>query len=297
MITTNTLERPLPPAARQCGPRTDQTSDDPSTTAEYIELTPIEEIFDERDTGLCGLIELILKNRPRLHRLIRTRRFQSPLVGRLLAISLASFVVFGLVMSLVLTVAGQWPALTSVSQWLEQPSQSLAELSPIEPGAGRAAPWTSGNAFKLSAAYALGLVAATGICLPSLYFYCLLAGVRLTMVDVVLHAVKAKSEAAMALMGILPIYVAVAMGVVIFGGRENLLATILLLGLILPFIAGLWGTASLYDGFTELCTTMPPAFAARRECFLRRLVLSWSGIYLAVMPVMIYTLWEVASRL
>ena len=32
---------------------------------------------------------------------------------------------------------------------------------------------------------AFGLVAASGVCLPSLYFYCLLAGVRMTMVEVV----------------------------------------------------------------------------------------------------------------
>ncbi len=158
-------------------------------------------------------------------------------------------------------------------------------------------PWTSGNAFKLTAAYALGLVAASGVCLPSLYFYCLLSGVRLTMVDVVLHAVKAKAEAALALMGILPLYVAVAMGVVIFGAGPNALAAVLVLGLILPFLAGLWGTASFYSGFSQLCTTMPPAFAARRECFVRRLVLSWSGVYSVVMPVMIYTLWQVSTRI
>jgi hypothetical protein len=116
------------------------------------------------------------------------------------------------------------------------------------------------------------------------------------MVDVVLTAVKAKAEAAMALIGILPIYVAVAMGAIIFGVAETTVASVLLVGLLLPFFAGLWGTASLYQGFAQLCDTMPPKFAARRECFLRRLVLSWSGIYSAVMPVMIYTIWEVLSR-
>ena len=41
---------------------------------------------------------------------------------------------------------------------------------------------------------AFGLIAASGICLPSLYFYALLAGVRMTMVDVVLHTLKSKAE-------------------------------------------------------------------------------------------------------
>ena len=80
-------------------------------------------------------------------------------------------------------------------------------------------------------------------------------------------------------------------------GRSELqLAATMLLGLVLPFIAGLWGTVSLYEGFLQMCDTMPPGRAARRGCFLRRLVLSWSACYSAVMPVMIYSLWEVFSR-
>jgi hypothetical protein len=148
----------------------------------------------------------------------------------------------------------------------------------------------------LTFAYAFGLVAASGVALPSLYFYGLLAGVRMSMVDVLIHAVKSKAIAAVALVGILPIYVALAMGVVIFNVGETALQSTLILGLILPFIAGLWGTASLYHGFSQLCDTMPPDKAIRRECFLRRLVLSWAACYSAIMPVMIYTLWEVFSR-
>ena len=67
--------------------------------------------------------------------------------------------------------------------------------------------------------------------LPSLYFYCLLAGVRMTMLEVVVHAVKSKAVAAVALVGILPIYVAVAMGVVIFDAGEFWLQATMFLGL------------------------------------------------------------------
>jgi hypothetical protein len=42
---------------------------------------------------------------------------------------------------------------------------------------------------------------------------------------------------------------------------------------------------------------MPADRAKHRKCFLRRLVLSWSGIYSVVMPVMIYSVWEVLSRI
>ena len=82
------------------------------------------------------------------------------------------------------------------------------------------------------------------------------------------------------------------MGMVIFHADQTLLNATLWLGLMLPFVAGLWGTYSLYVGFFTLCDTLPFERRIRRECFLRRLVLSWSACYSAVMPVMIFTLWQ-----
>ena len=82
------------------------------------------------------------------------------------------------------------------------------------------------------------------------------------------------------------------MGIVIFNVSPTLLHIALWLGLILPFIAGRWGTYSLYVGFAGLCDTLPPERRDRRECFLRRLVLSWSACYTAIMPIMIFTLWQ-----
>src|SRR6188474_3180385 len=173
MNSTNTFELPSQAADRQRDWTRPCNAGDCQVVDENIKLEPVEnQTLDFQDAGLCSVIELLLKNRPRLHRLIREQRFQSLLVGRLLAISLTAFIVFGLVMSLVLTVSGQWPRLTSVSDWLQAPSQPLAQLVANEPGASAATPWTSGNAFKLTAAYAVGLVAASCVCLPSLYFYC-----------------------------------------------------------------------------------------------------------------------------
>jgi hypothetical protein len=172
----------------------------------------------------------------------------------------------------------------------------LISFNAIHSPWGKLSPWISGQAFVLTGAYAFGIVAASGVALPSLYFYCLLAGVRMTMLEVVVHAVNAKSIAAVALVGILPIYVAAAMGVVIFNAGEYWLQLAMFLGLVLPFIAGFWGTASLYQGFSQLCDTMPADRMANRQCFLRRLVLSWSACYSAIMPVMIYSLWQVLSR-
>jgi hypothetical protein len=228
--------------------------------------------------------------------MLRTGSVSAILLPRLLAIALAGFVLFGMAMSLVLTATGRWPSLMRIETWLDIPLQSPLVFNEIDSSWGNFAPWIGGEAFVLIAAYAFGLVAASGVALPSLYFYCLLAGVRMTMLDVVVHAVKSKSVAAVALVGILPIYVAIALGVVIFSGDEFLVSATMLLGLVLPFIAGFWGTASLYQGFARLCDAMPTGRAEHRNCFLRRLVLAWSACYSAIMPVMIYSLWEVFSR-
>jgi hypothetical protein len=141
-------------------------------------------------------------------------------------------------------------------------------------------------------AYSVGLIAASGVCLPSLYFYGLLSGLRMTMSDVVVHTLKGCAVTAVALIGILPIYSALALGAIVLPVSHEIVSLILFLGLCLPFIAGLWGTWSLFLGFVELCHTMPPEFQANRACFLRRLMLSWCGCYTAVAPVMIVTIWR-----
>jgi hypothetical protein len=274
----------------------EQTETSQAPVLEVIAEAPPIDPAEVRKARILDLIELVLKDRWRLYRLIRVPAASSVLLPRLLAISLAGFVLFGVAMSLVLSVSGRWPALTALADWVESGHGSPLRFAAIDSGFGKLGPWLNGDAPALVAAYAFGLVAASGVCLPSLYFYCLLAGVKMRWRDVVLHAVKSKAIASVALVGILPIYVALAMGVLIFDGSGMLLAPTLSLGLILPFIAGIWGTVSLYQGFAQLCDTMPPARAKRRECFLRRLVLSWSACYSAVMPVMIYALWEVMSR-
>lgn len=270
--------------------------DEPFCDVEVVEPPAPPRPIDPRELTMLTLLELVLKDRPRLYQALRLPAATPLLLPRLLAISLTGFVLYGAAMSLVFTATGRWPTLMALPAWLETPRATLLAFAPIESTWGNLGPWVNGEAAALVAAYAFGLIAASAVCLPSLYFYCLLAGVRMTMLEVVVHTLKSKAVAAVALVGILPIYVAVAMGAVIFGAGELMLAATMWLGLILPFIAGLWGTVALYQGFAPLCDAMPAERAMRRECFLRRLVLSWSACYTAVVPVMIYTVWETLSR-
>ncbi len=276
-----------------------------STEPKPIILTPIAQpaaesqlapTIDPTSISTLGLVETLLKKRSELQALLRSTSAHNVLLPRLLAIALAGFVLFGLTMSLVLAVSGHWPRLTPIATWLETPGSGLLTFSNGNPSKSLVEPWINGDAFALIVAYAFGLVAASGVALPSLYFYCLLAGVRMTMLEVVVHAAKAKAISAVALVGILPIYVAIAMGALIFGAGEYATRLAMVLGLLLPMLAGFWGTASLYQGFSQLCSTMPADRMARRECFLRRLVLSWSACYSAIMPVMVYSLWAVFSQ-
>jgi hypothetical protein len=242
-----------------------------------------------------GLVELILKNRPRLERVIRDPSLTAELLPRFLAVALAGFTLFGVALAIVIGSLGVWPRLTSIAEVLDQ-GGVLARFEHLE-GTGRlAAPWLDGRALGLVLTYDVGLIAAAGVCLPSLYFYGLLSGVRMTMVDVVNHTLKALATSAVALVGILPIYVAVSLGVALFPFWRALVEATLWLGCNLPFIAGLWGLRSLYVGFTQLTDTLPIERRLERACFLRRLVFSWAACYTAVTPVMIYTLWEYFAR-
>jgi hypothetical protein len=260
----------------------------PSSTPPPPRVITADDITGD-DLSLFGLIELILKDRPRLEVAIRQRTWQPTLIPRLLAISLAAFVLFGVAMAIVMSASGLAIELTAVEVALNG-WQPLWRFTSID---GFLDAWRGGSGPPLISAYAFGLIAATGVCLPSLYFYGLLAGVKLTMVDVVTHALKGKATTAIALVGILPVYVAVCMGIIVFDVfPQSVLKFALLGGLCLPFVAGLWGTVSLYHGFAALTDTLPADCRDRRACFLRRLVFSWGVCYTAVAPLMIFTVWQ-----
>lgn len=247
-------------------------------------------------TGVSDLVELILKRRDRLEQLVRTPSLQSVLLPKFVAISLIGFVFFGVALSLVFTSAGQWPRLVAIRDIVAGEANSVVSFDFFASSETRIGRWLDGSAESLIAAYAIGLISATGICLPSLYFYGLLAGVRMTMLDVVIQSLKSKATAAVALVGILPIYAALGLAVVIFDLPEPFRIATFWLGLILPFLAGLFGTYSLYQGLAGFADTLPADRQCERGCFLRRLVFSWAGCYTAITPVMIHSLWVMFAR-
>jgi hypothetical protein len=116
------------------------------------------------EQSVLGLAELLLKDRDRADELLRDESRQVDLIPRFLVLSLVSFTAYAFAMVLLLDAAPK-SAVPSV----------LAEG------------WSGGPrpAVGLWLAYAFGLVAATGICLPSFYFYGLLAGVKTSFLQIV----------------------------------------------------------------------------------------------------------------
>ncbi len=246
--------------------------------------------------NLLDLVELILKDRPRLERVIRDPALAAELIPRFLAVSLIGFTLFGVAMALVIHALGVRLELASMKAVLEGTAAGLIQFEPLGARSGAEMVHAVSAGLRLISAYDLGLIAAAGVCLPSLYFYGLLAGIPMSMARVTVHTVKAMSTTAVALVGILPIYMAFSLGAAVYHAPPVVTESVLWLGLVLPFAAGLFGVNSLYSGFMALTDSLPAERRYRRTCFLRRLVVSWAVCYTAVTPVMIYTLWEYFSR-
>lgn len=233
--------------------------------------SPADRDTARNELSTLGLLELLLKDRSRVEELLRDAENQRRMVPHFLALGLAGFAIYGIALTVVLgAVEATWQF------W---------------PAHVPAAHWNGRSAANLTLAYALGAIASNGICLPSFYFYGLLAGVRSTLLGVTAHALKGLAATSIALIGVLPIYVAGALAVVVFPVHPPAIQSCAVLGLLLPFLAGLWGARSLYEGFLGLGDTICAERREGRTCLLRRLLLAWCVCYTAVMPLAVYVLW------
>ena len=142
--------------------------------------------------SLFGLTELFLRDHRRIDTLIRQAGREFTVVPRFLAIALAAYCLHGAAMAALLDA-------------------SALPLPRVPP-----AHWSDGSALSLILAYALGMIAACGVCLPSFYFYGLLSGIKPTMLQTTLFALKCQAATGIMLVAVLPIYIALALGLVVF---------------------------------------------------------------------------------
>lgn len=245
------------------------------TNSAALAAPPYAELVEEpalpvNEHSVLGLVELLLKAPRQLDAWTRDPERQVELIPRLLTLALTSFALFSTVLVLLFLAAKTEAVPFILEHWNA----------------------SSGPALALGLAYPAGMVAATGICLPTFYFFGLLAGVRISVLQVTTHVLKGKAATAVLLLGLTPIYLCITLGMLIFDADVQAISWALTAGLALPFLAGLWGVRSIYIGFLGLADTLPPERRCRRTCFLRRLTVAWAAVYTIVTPVMIWSLYQ-----
>ena len=220
----------------------------------------------QKPITLMRYFELLLKNRSELSELLRDNARQPEALQKLLAISLIGFAVYATITGAVLHLG----------------DTNLTRFG-----------WTS-----LLVSYTVGPIATLGICLPSFYFYALLAGVQASALQIAVQAVRAIAVTSVLLLGIMPVYLFVVVGLyIIKGPADDMFVLSLTSGFILPVFAGCYGVVTFYRGFVDLASTLPSQRRRTRARFLSGMAIAQSGLYAFVMPVMIYTLLDSLSRL
>ena len=142
-------------------------------------------------------------------------------------------------------------------------------------------------------AFVLAFVGALCVCLPSFYFYTQLAGLDASFRLVTAQALRAQATTAVLLLGVTPFYAAVVLAGAL--GLIQSTSQVILVGLGIPFVVGLFGMRALYKGFCDLAQVLPITHQ-RRGDFLRRMVLCWAVVYTAVAPVALYRIAELLSQ-
>jgi hypothetical protein len=214
-----------------------------------------------------AMLDLLLREKETTDRLCADRDQAAALLPRLLAIGAASIAAWALVHGGLL----------------------LASQQSILPAALADAPpwWTP---IVLFCALEGGLMGAQLAGMPSFYFYGLLAGIETHGWRIVAESMRARATAAVVLLGLLPVYLAVGLGLVLVfpdaAWDARALHSIVLGfgGTALPFVAGLAAPGSLYRAFRRmLAEGMPPGQTRRRPMPLL-LVLAWSALFTALAP-------------
>lgn len=232
-------------------------------------MTDDPTVIDMEPT-FANLTEMTLKRPDDVRSVSRDEDLQPRVVLNLLLIGLAGIGTFSIAFTIILACA---PPL----DWV--PRVSLTDRSVLRP----------------LLTYTIGMAGALGLCLPSFYFYGLLAGVRASMLQVTALSLHALANTGIVLLGMLPIYVGAILGIIVLGATDGPIYPFLVgLGLLLPFIAGLANLRVMYQGFVDLIRTLPETRAESRAPMVRLLALAWAALYTAVAPV---TLWAVREQL
>ncbi len=221
----------------------------------------------EPEPSTIGILDLILRGQSRLTRVLLDERALPVAVQRLLALSLLGVGVHGLLVGIA--------------------AQLLRVELPWGGPLGHPVVW-------MPLALVLAFVGGLCVCLPSFYFYTQLAGLDASFRLVTAQALRAQATTAVLLLGVAPFYAALVLGCV--AGAIADAPRVVLAGVALPFVVGLYGQRALYRGFGELSLVLPITHR-RRGDFLKRMIVCWTVVYAAVAPVALVRLAQALAQL
>ncbi len=227
-------------------------------TAATTELT---ELTNFAPPDRPGVIDLLLRHRAIADDDCADAERAARLLPRLVLTTVGGVGAFSLVQGLLLTTAAHaWPA-------------GLAEAHPL---------LAVGGVF---AAFEFGLMGTQIAALPTFYFHALLAGLRTHAWRITVESLRARATASVVLLGLLPIYLALALGFGLLAAGDSrwaeLHSAVVLCGYALPLVAGLAAPLSLLRAFRRM--------AGEREEDGRRpmptlLVMAWSALFTVMAP-------------
>lgn len=225
---------------------------------------------------LWGLFEVLLKAPGRLDPFVRDPKLRGQLIAGFAAIVLLVFALYGVVLSLFLAYV---------------PREAVPGL--LRPG--WSGTWRSGAA--LCAAYAVGLLLATLLCLPIYLYLAVLGGTRMSLGEVLAQSLKGKAATAVLLVGLLPIYAILMLSLIVLVSNAELLSAGLYAGLLLPFFVGLRGALAIYSGLRDAINALPWRERKRRYSVPGWLVTAWALLFTATAPLAMFKLWEYLAGL
>lgn len=229
---------------------------------------PVVEPVEEMPAVRPPMFDLVLRRPRLLDRVLRDEGSLSKAVQDLASLSVIGLAVFGLVVG----------ASAQLVRDRLVPGSFFAS--------GLPAVW-------MPLSFVLAFIGAICICLPSFYFFTQLSGLDASFRMVTAQALRGVATTAVLLLGASPFYAAWVLGSVV-GVFQDIDAT-LMVGMLIPFVVGLFGVGSVYRAFRSMVDVLPVTHP-RRGNFVQRMVLAWGALFTAIAPVALYRAGEWFGR-
>ncbi|HZN92122.1 MAG TPA: hypothetical protein VFB81_05435 [Myxococcales bacterium] len=237
---------------------------DPPAKVEAPAPVEVAEVEEEIPAVRPSMFDLVLRRPRLLDRVLRDERSIPKAIQDLVSLSVIGFSVYGLVVG------------------------ASAQL--VHDRLGWNSFFTHGTpAVWTPLSFVLAFLGAIGICLPSFYFFTQLSGLDASFRSVTAQALRGAATTAVLLLGAAPFYGAWVLGNVV--GVFSDVRFTLQIGMVLPFIIGLFGVGAVERAFRSMVEVVPITHR-RRGNFVRRMVMAWGALFTAIAPVALYRLGE-----